>query len=153
MNAQIGEPLDLYNAPANRFVAGFIGSPAMNFAAVSLVEQDGALFAVGDGIQFKLPPAKAEQMQSHVGERLTLGIRPEDLRVGSSGSDDHLSISAVVEVVEQLGSQSLLDVKVGSGAMVAAVEPTVKIKVREPLRLAFDVERLHFFDVSSGNAI
>src|SRR5262249_51133414 len=60
---QIGEPLDLYNAPANRFVAGFIGSPSMNFAAVSLVEQNCALFAVGDGIQLKLPPAKAQQMQ------------------------------------------------------------------------------------------
>ena len=150
---QIGEPLDLYNAPANRFVAGFIGSPAMNFAAVSLVEQDCALFAVGDGIQLKLPPAKAEQMQSHVGKRLTLGIRPEDLRVGSGSSNDRLNIPAVVEVVERLGSQTLLDVRVGSGAMVAAVEPTVKVKVREPLRLAFDVERLHFFDVSSGNAI
>jgi multiple sugar transport system ATP-binding protein len=150
---QVGEPLELYNAPANRFVAGFIGSPAMNFAAVRLAERDGALFAVGDCIHLKLPPAKAERLRSHVGEQVTLGIRPEDLRVGSGNGADDLSFPAAVEVVERLGSQILLDAKVGSCTMVAAVEPTVKADVHERLRLTFDVERLHFFHSSSGNAI
>jgi multiple sugar transport system ATP-binding protein len=147
---QVGEPLDLYNTPANRFVAGFIGSPAMNFAAVNLTEQDGALFAVGDSIRLKLPPARAKRLQSHVGRRVALGIRPEDLRVGSNNG---LSFPAIVEVVERLGSQILLDVKVGAVSMVAAVEPTVKASVREELHLAFDAEQLHFFDDSSGNVI
>jgi multiple sugar transport system ATP-binding protein len=150
---QVGEPLDLYNVPANRFVAGFVGSPAMNFAAVNLAEHDGALFAVGDSIRLKLPPAKAKRLQSHVGQRVTLGIRPEDLRVGSNNCADGLSFPAIVEVVERLGSQILLDVKVGAISMVAAVEPAVKASVREELHLAFDAERLHFFDDSSGNAI
>ncbi|MFY9837963.1 MAG: sn-glycerol-3-phosphate ABC transporter ATP-binding protein UgpC, partial [Xanthobacteraceae bacterium] len=76
MVQQVGEPLDLYNKPANRFVAGFIGSPGMNFAAVNLAEQDGVLFAVGDGIRLKLPPERAKRLSSHVGQRVTLGIRP-----------------------------------------------------------------------------
>jgi multiple sugar transport system ATP-binding protein len=150
---QVGQPLDLYNKPVNRFVAGFIGSPAMNFAAVNLAEQDGALFAVGDSIRLELPPASAKRLQSHVGQRVTLGIRPEDLRVGSNNGADGLSFPAIVEVIEQLGSQILLDVKVGAISMVAAVEPAVKASVREKLHLAFDAEQLHFFDDISGNAI
>jgi multiple sugar transport system ATP-binding protein len=150
---QVGEPLDLYNKPVNRFVAGFIGSPAMNFAAVNLTEQDGALFAVGDSIRLKLPPGRAKRLQSHIGQRVALGIRPEDLRIGSGNRADGLSFPAIVEVIERLGSQILLDVKVGAASMVAAVEPAVKAIVREQLHLAFDAERLHFFDDDSGNVI
>src|SRR6185437_2558809 len=64
---QVGEPLDLYNAPANRFVAGFIGSPAMNFATVRLSDADGALWASNDGIRIKLPAESAARLQGHAG--------------------------------------------------------------------------------------
>ncbi len=148
---QVGEPLDLYNSPANRFVAGFIGSPGMNFADVELAEAGGAILVVAEGMRLKLPPTIAERLRPHVGRQLTLGIRPEDLRVGAGNGS--LDFPAIVEVVERLGAQILLDVKVGSGAMVAAVEPTVKAKVRDQLHLAFDAERLHFFDRQSGDAI
>ncbi len=99
---QVGEPLELYNQPANKFVAGFIGSPAMNFA-------------------------------------------PADL--------DHLCFDAVIEVVEQLGSEILLDMKVGEGVMVASVEPTVRVKVRDKLRLAMRPSGLHVFDAKTEAAI
>jgi multiple sugar transport system ATP-binding protein len=150
---QVGEPLDLYNEPANRFVAGFIGSPAMNFATVGVSEQDGAVCAVGDGIRLKLPPRVAERLRPYIGEQVTLGIRPEDLSVASGDGADGLSFAAAVEVVERLGSQILLDVKVGSGAMVAAVAPNVRAKVREQLRLGLNADRLHFFDGRSEAAI
>ena len=79
---QVGEPLDLYNEPANRFVAGFIGSPAHEFRRPSRVaEEDGAVCAVGEGIRLKLPAEVAARMRRHVGQEVTLGIRPEDLRV------------------------------------------------------------------------
>jgi multiple sugar transport system ATP-binding protein len=150
---QVGDPLELYNAPTNRFVAGFIGSPAMNFAKVGVAEEGGTICAVGDGMRLKLPPRIAERLRAHVGDEVTLGIRPEDLYLTSGDSADGLSFAAVVEVVERLGSQILLDVKVGSGAMVAAVEPTVQAKVREHLRLRLNAERLHFFDGRSEIAI
>lgn len=123
----------------------------MNFADVGLAEEGGAV--VADGIRLKLSPAIAERVRSFVGSQVTLGIWPEDLRVGSGNDADGSAFPAIVEVVERLGAQTLLDVKVGSGAMVAAVEPTVKANVREQLRLALDVERLHFFDRYSGQAI
>ena len=150
---QVGEPLDLYNAPANRFVAGFIGSPGMNFAAVRIAEEGGAFHAVGDGIRLKLPPAIAARLKAHAGSDVTLGIRPEDLRVSSGGDANGLGFDAVVEVVERLGSEILLDVKVGGGSMVAAVEPSVQTKIREQLRLALNPERLHFFDAQTEAAI
>jgi multiple sugar transport system ATP-binding protein len=149
---QVGEPLELYNRPANRFVAGFIGSPAMNFAKVGVAEENGAIYAVGEGLRLTLPAALAARLRSYVGEEVTLGIRPEDLLLDGGGADG-LSFGAVVEVIEQLGSEILLDVKVGSGSMVAAVEPTVKAKVHEQLSLAVNPERLHFFDSHSEAAI
>ncbi len=150
---QVGEPLDLYNAPANRFVAGFLGSPAMNFVRVALVENGGMVQAVGDGVRLALPGATAVRLRPHLGEAVTLGVRPEDLRIVAAEAANGLSFEAVVEVVERLGSEILLDLKVGAGSMVAAVEPTVQAKVREHLRLALNPERLHFFDSRSEAAI
>jgi multiple sugar transport system ATP-binding protein len=150
---QVGEPLELYNRPANRFVAGFIGSPAMNFAKVDVAEENGAICAVGDGLMLKLPPPIAERLRPYAGQQVILGIRPEDLSIRSGNGADGLSFPAIVEVIERLGSQTLLDVKVGGGSMVAAVEPAVQTKVRENLHLGLNAERLHFFDGRSEAAI
>ncbi len=150
---QVGEPLDLYNVPINKFVAGFLGSPAMNFATVAVVEDGELIYAVGDGMRFKLPPGEAARLRRYVGQEVTFGIRPEDLRIVSGDTSDGLGFDVVVEVVERLGSETLLDVKVGAGTMVAAVEPTVPAKIRDRLRLALSAERMHFFDTHSEAAI
>ncbi|CCE09829.1 putative sugar transporter subunit: ATP-binding component of ABC superfamily transporter [Bradyrhizobium sp. STM 3843] len=151
---QVGEPLELYNAPANRFVAGFIGSPAMNFATVTIAaDANGLLWANNEGIHIKLPAEVAGRLRKHVGEHVTLGIRPEDLRVASSRDPADVAFDAMVEVVEKLGSEILLDVKVGPSTMAAAVEPTVRAKVRDQLRLAVNPDRLYFFDGPSQAAI
>ena len=76
-----------------------------------------------------------------------------DLTVADAGDPDDLCFDAVIEVVEQLGSEILLDMKVGEGAMVAAVEPTVRVKVGDRLRVAMRPSRLHVFDASTGAAI
>jgi len=150
---QVGEPLELYNKPANRFVAGFIGSPSMNFAAVRVTEFKGTLCAVNEGIRITVPAEIATRLRHHMGEQVALGIRPEDLRVASGDEPAELGLDAVVEVVEKLGSQILLDVKVGSTMMVAAVEPTVQAQPNDRLRLAVNPRRLHFFDSRSEAAI
>jgi multiple sugar transport system ATP-binding protein len=150
---QVGEPLELYNRPANKFVAGFIGSPAMNFATVTMVNGDGRLTARNGGLALDVPAPQAERLLPHVGRQLTLGIRPEDLRVANGGDPAGLTFASRVEVVEQLGSEILLDVRVGEDAMVAAVEPTVSVKAQDALRLAVDPARMHFFDAQSEQAI
>ena len=150
---QMGEPLELYNQPANRFVAGFIGSPAMNFATVAVAEANGALWAANDGLRIKVPARLDARLRRYVGGQVTLGVRPEDLRVASASDPVELGFDAVVELVEKLGSQILLDIKVGAGTMVAAVEPTVRAKVKDKPRLALNPDRLYFFDSASEAAI
>src|SRR5205823_11876396 len=107
---QVGDPMELYNEPANRFVAGFIGSPAMNFAGVRIAAENGSLWAEGDGIRLKVPAAMANRVGAHAGKEVTFGIRPEDLRIANDADPADMSIGAEVEVVERLGSQILLDV-------------------------------------------
>jgi multiple sugar transport system ATP-binding protein len=150
---QVGEPLELYNTPANKFVAGFIGSPAMNFANVKVTEANGALLAENAGLRIKLPEETAQRLRGHAGRDVTLGIRPEDLTVAVAADGDDLSFDATIEVVEQLGSEILLDMKVGDGVMVASVEPSVRVKVRDKLRLAMRPSRLHLFDAKTEAAI
>jgi multiple sugar transport system ATP-binding protein len=150
---QVGEPLELYNQPANRFVAGFIGSPAMNFANVTVTEAGGSLIAVNSGLRIKLPEQTARRMRGHVGGEVTLGVRPEDLTVAGAADGDELCFDAVIEVVEQLGSEILLDMKVGDSVMVASVEPSVLVKVRDKLRFAIRPSRLHVFDTKTEAAI
>src|ERR1700731_4153141 len=106
---QVGEPLELYNEPANRFVAGFLGSPAMNFAAVKVNQDNGAIWATNAGMQIKAPPEYADRLGRYVGQQVTLGIRPEDLHVASAADPTELGFDVVVEVVEKLGSEILLD--------------------------------------------
>jgi multiple sugar transport system ATP-binding protein len=150
---QVGEPLELYNQPANKFVAGFIGSPAMNFATVKVNGANGSLVAENAGLRITLPGETARRLRGHIGQEVTLGVRPEDLTVAGTADLDHLCFDAVVEVVEQLGSEILLDMKVGEDVMVASVEPTVRVKVRDKLRFAMRPSRLHIFDAQTGAAI
>jgi multiple sugar transport system ATP-binding protein len=150
---QVGEPLELYNAPANRFVAGFIGSPAMNFAAVRLSAANGTLRAGSDGLEIEVPAPIAQRLGRQADGEVAMGIRPEDLRIASASDPAGLCFDVVVEVVEKLGSEILLDVQVGGRMMVAAVEPSVRAKPGDRLRLALNPDRLHFFDSATEMAI
>ncbi len=150
---QVGEPLELYNNPANKYVAGFIGSPAMNFADVRISETGGAFFAENDVMRIRVPDAIAARMGPHKGKAATLGIRPQDLGMANGGTPEHLSFEAMVEVAEQLGSEINLDLKAGNSAIVASVEPTVRVKPMDRIRLAVNPTGLRFFDAQTEKAI
>jgi multiple sugar transport system ATP-binding protein len=150
---QVGEPLELYNAPANRFVAGFIGSPAMNFAGVRVRDANGGLKADNAGFDIDIPAEIGARLRPYAGRDVTIGIRPEDLQVANGSHPPGLCFDAMVEVVEQLGPEILLDLQVGEQTMVAAVEPTVRAKRGDKIRFALRPERLHFFDTASEAAI
>src|SRR6185312_9620936 len=143
---QVGDPMELYYSPANRFVAGFIGSPAMNLAGVRIAAQNGGLWAESEGLRIKVPAPMIDRVGPHAGKDVTLGVRPEDLHIAASDDPGDLCIDAEVEVIERLGSEILLDVAVGPNTMVASVDPTSAAKVHEKLRLAIDPARVHFFD-------
>ncbi len=150
---QVGEPLELYNAPVNRFVAGFIGSPAMNFAPARLRDGAGKLHADASGFGLQLPADIAARLRPYTGREVIVGVRPEDLQVANGSYPPGLCFDAMVEVVERLGAEVLLDLQVGQHTMVASVEPGVAARRGDKLRFALKPERLHFFDASSEAAI
>ena len=150
---QVGEPLELYNTPANRFVAGFIGSPAMNFADVTLVENGGKPLAEAPGLRIALPGALAARARAKLGQKATLGIRPEDIHVAGPADAAEHCFEVEVEVVEQLGSEILLDTRVGKALIVASIEPTTRVRAHDKLKLAMKPERMHLFDAATELAV
>jgi multiple sugar transport system ATP-binding protein len=141
---QLGEPLELYGRPANKFVAGFIGSPAMNFVDMS-VSADG-VWAETEGLRLRVP----ERVRGHGGRRLTLGVRPEALRLANGSGE---GFATAVDVVEPLGNEILLNFRAGGVPMVARVDPSVRVKAHDSVRFAVDPAQLHFFDAESEAAI
>jgi multiple sugar transport system ATP-binding protein len=150
---QVGEPLELYNNPANKYVAGFIGSPAMNFSNVKISDEGGALYASNAGMKIRIPDALKARMASQSGRPGILGIRPEDLRMATSADSKDVLIDAIVEVSEQLGSEVILDVKVAGEGMVASVDPLTRVKPGQPVQLALSPAGLRFFDATSEKAL
>jgi multiple sugar transport system ATP-binding protein len=150
---QVGEPLELYGKPANRFVASFIGSPAMNFADVTINSAGERLWAEAPGLRIGIPEHKREALRGRTGERVTLGVRPEALRPANGSEPSEYAFDSTVEVVEPLGNEILLDVRAGSHLMVARVDPGTRVKVRDAVRLSVDPERLHFFDTKTEAAL
>jgi multiple sugar transport system ATP-binding protein len=150
---QVSEPIKLYESPANRFVAGFIGSPAMNFAAVRVRDEAGSLQADCEGFRLDVPEEIAPRLRRYAGREVTMGIRPEDLQLANGSCPPGLCFEAVVELVERLGAEILLDLKVGQQTMVASVNRTIGAKRGETLRFALRAERIHFFDAASEAAI
>jgi multiple sugar transport system ATP-binding protein len=135
---QIGTPLDLYDRPANRFVAQFIGSPSMNVIEGRI--EEGRL--QGKDINLTLPEHARQRWD---GRRVAWGIRPEQLRVRPDGE-----IEATVEVVEPTGADTLLFVKAGNDPIVVTLHERIDVRPGETVRLAADPGHVHLFDGETG---
>jgi multiple sugar transport system ATP-binding protein len=134
---QIGTPLDLYDRPSNLFVAGFMGSPPMNFVPVSAA--DGRLMSESGEIAGAILPARLPG-------KLILGIRPEALHFDPDGA-----LQGVVEVIEPQGAYTLVIVRLKDGNMVyAQAHKQMRIQPSEPVRLGFEWSEAHLFDGDSG---
>jgi len=144
---QVGAPLELYGRPANKFVAGFIGSPAMNFVDVAIQAGNGKLWAEAQGFRIRVP----DRISPRAGKRVTLGVRPEAVRI-ANGVDDY-SFATEVDVVEPLGNEILLNFRAGGVPMVARVDPGTRVSAHDAVRFALDPARLHFFDPQSETAL
>jgi ABC-type sugar transport system ATPase subunit len=145
---QVGAPLDVYERPANRFVAGFIGSPAMNFFRAT-VAADGAGRAVEvDGLRFALPSSAGSAPLGPV----ALGIRPEDLsRTPRPGQSP---LRATVEVVEMVGAEAYLSAAFAGSAVLARVPSHGAPRPGEPVDLYVDPEKLRLFEpAGEGKAL
>jgi multiple sugar transport system ATP-binding protein len=150
---QVGTPQTLYDHPANRFVAGFIGSPSMNFANVSLAAGGGAAALTGEGLTATLPARYLDSLGQKPDRKLVAGFRPEHLELGDVA--ESASIRGTAEVVEYLGNEELLHVTVQGrdDDIVAVVPSSHRVKPGDVLDLKVPLTRVHLFDADSGEAL
>jgi multiple sugar transport system ATP-binding protein len=151
---QIGSPKEVYDTPVNVFVAGFIGSPAMNFFNVTL--QDGVI-TNGEGLKLTLPAGKRRVLEDkgYNGKELTFGIRPEDIQSEQIVLDTNptWAVKAEVVVSELLGAETMLYSKVGGTEFICRVDARDFHSPGEVIDLAFNMNKSHFFDKQSQDVI
>jgi multiple sugar transport system ATP-binding protein len=148
---QVGTPQELYDRPINRFVAGFIGSPAMNFATVEVSGTSDKLEIVGPSITLPMPPQFREAIGA-AGRQLIVGFRPEHLILGpiSGGS---ATVNAKAEVVEYLGNQELIHASGAGHDIVAVVDSSYQVRPGDMLELRVPLERIQLFDPDTNFAL
>jgi len=146
---QVGDPNETYTAPSNLFVAGFVGSPTMNFIPCTLVEEeDSAYLRIGE-TRYTISHQMYEAVKDYVGKEMMLGIRPEDL-ILSDG--DKSNLTGEVYVVEPLGLYTIINIASGD-IRLKAVASDPDIKVGQSVRVHFDETRMHLFDRKTEKVI
>ncbi|MBL0058892.1 MAG: sn-glycerol-3-phosphate ABC transporter ATP-binding protein UgpC [Elusimicrobia bacterium] len=153
---QVAPPLELYERPANRFVAGFIGNPPMNFFPVMVEAQKNCIRLRHASFTLTVPKSLLDAVRPHVGKEVYFGIRPEDLYDRLFYNYPVLeksSVKAVVDVVEPMGSEVYLYLKAGTVDLVVRVPSYVKAEAGKQMELVFNLERMHLFDIQTGLAL
>ncbi|NLD48191.1 MAG: sn-glycerol-3-phosphate ABC transporter ATP-binding protein UgpC [Clostridiaceae bacterium] len=154
---QVDTPTNLYERPNNMFVAGFIGSPQMNFINAKVEKRGDEVHLLFGKDDIKLPEGKAKRLEGseYIGKEVVMGIRPENVHdeaVYLESMSDSI-VTARVEVVEMLGSETLLYVVIGDMDITAKVNPRSKARVGDIIKLAFDTNKIHLFDKETETTI
>ena len=150
---QVGKPIEVYDAPDNMFVAGFIGSPAMNFLEAKLVSKGGSLWVDGGVFHLPVPDSKAEEYAQHKGDKYYFGIRPEHIydKEFIKEYDPRNVLKVKVDLVEPVGSFVILRIVLGKANIVAQVDSHTKAAVGEEIELVADMEKMHLFSMGPPN--
>ena len=147
---QIDTPQNLYDHPANMFVAGFIGSPSMNFFDAKLDKSgSGLVVHLGEGFTLPVPTYRAEMLSSHVGKNVYFGIRPEDLHDANfvpPGVDSSARLHTDIDVVEPMGSEVFAYASKSGKEFVGRFDPRSSARVGGTLEIVFDMAKMHVFD-------
>ncbi len=152
---QIADPITLYNNPANKFVAGFIGSPPMNFMEGIIVKKDGKLFFNEGSFMVKLTDDMTDKLVPYCDKDVIFGLRPEDIHdklFVQYASEDN-TVKSVCEVVEPMGAEVYLYLKAGKHTFIARVGGHNKSVVNQEMDMVFDMSKAHFFDSKTEKAI
>lgn len=153
---QINAPLSLYNKPVNKFVAGFIGSPSMNFIQGALQKNGAYTFnSNGGALKMDIPQAFEKQLSNYAGKKLWMGIRPEDIFDISTNNDlpGYSKQNVKLEVVEPMGNEIFLYFSIEGTQFTARVPAREKPDAGANRTVFFDTNKLHFFDAESEQAI
>ena len=149
--AAYGTPDELYQRPANRFVAEFIGNPPMNFLDVEIVHADGRAVARAEGVDVPVSAAIVDRLGVNGGGRsAVLGIRPEDVTLGPL---DQANARGEVYVLEPMGREQVVDVRFGNRSLQVIAPASLALQIGEPVGLRFDAAKLHLFDPAAGQRL
>jgi len=146
---QYGSPSDLYDRPKSLFVAGFVGSPTMNFLECARVEKNGKVLLQSEA--FALDVTDLKEALADSGGKLMFGVRPHDISIEPRGGKN--SIDAEVYLVEPIGDQKIIDLRVANQVVKAVVPRTVKAAEGEKLTIGFNMKRIHIFDKETEKAL
>ena len=148
---QVGAPMEVYDQPINMFVAGFIGSPAMNFFHGKLTAQNSDLFVDLGKFTVKVPKSQINQFGNHVNQRVVFGIRPENISDREEAAEHQQErVPAKVNVVEPLGSEVIVELSAGDHTFVGRLDPTTTARPMHEMAVYFDMGRFHLFDAETG---
>jgi multiple sugar transport system ATP-binding protein len=153
---QVGAPTDLYNNPQTRFVAGFIGSPAMNFLPCRL-ESNGSSLAVrlSDKLAFPVPAERVGRYKAHTAHgKLLLGLRPEHITEARAAAEPNVvPFEVPIEVTEPMGMETYVYFPINGHQVCARVAPNAGAKEGAPMRLAANLNNMHLIDDASGKVL
>ena len=151
---QVGPPMEVYNQPQNQFVAGFIGSPPMNFFDAKLVSENGNVFVDIRGAHLPLPPEKAKSVETSINKAVVFGIRPEDVVPATEQKYAYLApLRTTVEVLEPLGPEIIMELSFQGHAFTARMDPHMRTKMHETLDVCFNMDRVHLFDAQTEQTL
>ncbi|MBI2252431.1 MAG: sn-glycerol-3-phosphate ABC transporter ATP-binding protein UgpC [Armatimonadetes bacterium] len=154
---QVDTPLNIYENPANQFVAGFIGSPSMNFINLKVLRSPNGmgLLLKNERFSLEVPSSNANLLTGYIDQEIIFGIRPEDIydKMFSRGATPGNTLRAKVEVFEPMGSEVYLYLTIGSDSLVARVDPHTNAIVGQEMEIVFDLEKMHAFRKDTKLAI
>lgn len=152
---QVADPIALYDNPVNKFVAGFIGSPPMNFIEGRIVKKDSRFFFTQDGFRLRIAEDMHNRLSGYEDRDVIFGIRPEDIydKLFTQGSSSNNTIKATVEIIEPMGAEVYLYVTAGKSPLIARVGGHDKPEVHQDMDLVFDMPKAHFFNKDTEETI
>ena len=151
---QVGPPQELYHHPKTRFVAGFIGSPAMNFLPVRVVNEGGLAVQLANGVRLAVPPQRVDRYAPFTGKEMTLGLRPEHLtEIKDHEKPNVVRFDATVDVLEPMGMETMVHFFIDGQPVCARIDPNTPAAPREILPLAADMNNMHLIENDSGKVV
>jgi multiple sugar transport system ATP-binding protein len=152
---QVAGPITLYDNPVNKFVAGFIGSPPMNFINGKIIKKEGKLFFKEEVFTVKIVEDMYKKIMPYEGKEIVFGIRPEDIydKLFTQAASGDNTVRAVVEIVEPMGAEVYLYLNAGKSHIIARVGGHDKPEINQDLDVVFDMANAHFFDKNTEETI
>ncbi|MBD3246054.1 MAG: sn-glycerol-3-phosphate ABC transporter ATP-binding protein UgpC [Candidatus Omnitrophica bacterium] len=152
---QCDTPLNVYDNPVNKFVAGFIGSPPMNFITGKIVRKNSKLYFEEGNFRVKIIEEMYKKVQKYIDQDVVFGIRPENIydRLFASDATPDNTVSVLCDVVETMGSENFLYLSTNKNSFIAVVDSSNKPSLGSAVEVVFDMKKIHFFDPSTEEAI